>query len=183
MHQRFLLASVLAALSFGAVMPVSAGPLPAVHFGKRLYATRLSEPAGGFSYVPPPGWKIRTFPGAKYKISYATPAQGFAPNLNVVDETAAVGLSDYVRVSMTHMNMAYSQFHVLSQGAFRTSSGLSGIRVMSQGTINGKAVRQIFYVFPAPSSRKIIVTASWLASDGNKYTQATDSAMKTFKLR
>ena len=167
-----------AVLSLAALAPVSAAP--AGH--AETSAVRLSEPSGGFSYLPPAGWRIRTFPGAKYKISYTTPAHGFAPNLNVVDETAAVGLSDYVRASMSHMNLAYSQFRLLSQGAFSTSSGLHGIRVVCQGTLSSRTVRQIFYIFSAPSNRKIIVTASWLASDGDKYTQATDGAMKTFRL-
>ena len=176
MSARFLLAA--AALSLAPVLPASAAP--ASHVGAS--AARLSEPSGGFSYLPPAGWKIRTFPGLKYKICYTTPAGGFAPNINVVDETAPVSLAEYIRVSMAHMNLAYSQFQLLSQAPFVTSSGLHGVRLVSRGTMNSRSVRQIFYVFPAPSSRKIIVTASWLATDGDKYTRAADGAMKTFKL-
>ena len=80
------------------------------------------------------------------------------------------------------MNLAYSKFRVLSQTSFATRPGLRGVRLVSDGTLNSRNVRQIFYIFPAPSNRKIIVTASWLASDGNKYTQAADGAMKTFRL-
>jgi hypothetical protein len=145
-------------------------------------AGRLTEPTGGFSYSPPPGWKIRTFPGLKYKICYAAPAHGFAPNIDVVDETAPMSLAEYMRVSMTHMHLVYAKFHVVTQGAFLTSSSLHGVRLVSNGTINGKNVRQIFYVFPAAKNRKIVVTVSWLASDGNKYTAASDGAMKSFRL-
>lgn len=172
MQFRFVYALALAMI-FGLI----ATSRPAV-----CQAGRLTEPAGGFSYNPPPGWKIRTFPGLKYKICYTTPAQGFAPNINAVDETAPLSLAEYVRVSMTHMNLAYAKFHIVTQGAFLTGSGLHGVRLVSNGTINGKNVRQIFYVFPAAHNRKIIVTASWLASDGNKYTAAADGAMKSFRL-
>jgi len=175
---RCLLAA--AALSLALVLPASAGPVPAGHAGSS--AARLSEPSGGFSYIPPTGWKIRTFPGLKYKICYTTPMGGFAPNINAADETAPVGLNKYVQVSMAHMNLAYSQFHLLNQTPFVTGSGLHGIRLVSTGTISNRTLRQIFYIFPAPSSRKIIVTASWLASEGDKYTRAADGAMKTFRL-
>ena len=157
MQKYFLWATALATLGSGLALPVSAAPLTGRHFGAaRLNAVRLSEPAGGFSYLPPAGWKIRTFPGLKYKISYTTPAQGFAPNISVVDETSALPLKDYVRAGMSHMNLAYSQFRISSQAPFSTSSGLHGVRLMSDGTVGGRHVRQVFYIFPAPSSRKIM---------------------------
>lgn len=146
-------------------------------------AARLSEPAGGFSYVPPPGWHIRTFPGAKYRISFAKPAAGFAPNINVVDETAAVSLDRYMQMSQPAMQKAYTGFHVLSQSPFVTNAGLHGVRMAVDGTFAGRHVRQTFYVFAAANNRKIIVTASWLAADGNKYAAAADGAMKTFLLK
>ena len=182
MSARFLLAANLllaaAALGLAYTPPVSAAP--AGHIGAS--AARLSEPSGGFSYVPPAGWKIRTFPGLKYKICYTMAAGGFAPNINAADETAPVGLNQYVQVSMAHMNLVYSEFHLLNQTPFVTGSGLHGVRLVSTGTISNRTMRQIFYIFPAPSSRKIIVTASWLASEGDKYTRAADGAMKTFRL-
>ena len=185
MQKRFLQAGVPVVLGLGLMLPASAVPLTAAgHFSaRRLNAERLSEPAGGFSYVPPTGWKIRTFPGAKYRISYTTPAQGFAPNINVVDEVAALSLKDYVRAGMSHMNLAYSHFRILSQAPFSTASGVHGVRLMADGTVGGRHVRQAFYIFPAAHSRKIIVTATWLASDGSKYAAAVDGAMKTFALK
>ena len=109
-------------------------------------------------------------------------AAGFAPNINVVDETAAVPMGQYVKMSFAQMKQTYTDYRMLSQAPFVTSAGLQGVRIVSQGTVVGRHVHQIFYIFPAPKNRKIILTASWLASDGAKYTQATDGAMKTFKL-
>ncbi|MGI4788727.1 MAG: hypothetical protein ACRYFS_07735 [Janthinobacterium lividum] len=167
----------LIGLGFAFVLPVSAKTVVA---GK---AARLSEPTGGFSYIPPAGWHVRTFPGMKYRISYAMPSGGFAPNINVVDETAAVPMSRYVPMSLIQMHRMFSTFHLLSQTAFVTKSGLSGVCLRSTATVAGRNVRQVCYMFPAPSDRKLIVTASWLALDGDKYAQAVDASMKTFALQ
>jgi hypothetical protein len=180
MQSRFLWVGALVALSFGITQTVSAKTVnPAPSSG---HSARLTEPSGGFSYVPPVGWHIRTFPGLKYRMSYVM-ASGFAPNINVVDETAPVPLNKYVQMNLTQMTRVYTVFHVLGQSPFVTSSGLHGIRLASTGTVAGKHVHQIFYLFPAPSSRKIVVTASWLAADGEKYTRAVDGSMKTFALK
>ncbi len=144
---------------------------------------RLSEPSGGFSYVPPAGWKVKTFPGLKYKICYAAPSAGFAPNITTLDETAPVGLDEYVRVSFANMKRAYTKLAIKSQGAFVTNSGLRGSRTVTNGTMQGRNVRQVFYIFPAANNRKILATVSWLQASGEKYTAATDAAMKTFTLK
>ena len=143
---------------------------------------RLSEPAGGFSYLPPAGWHIRTLPGLKYKISYAMPANGFAPNINVVDEVSAMPLDKYLQLSMVGMRKAYTKLRVLKQAPFVTASGVPGERLAVEGVVGDKHMHQIFYVFPA-NNRKIVVTASSLASDGGKYDAATDKSIKTFKLQ
>ena len=147
-----------------------------------LAQTRLSEPAGGFSYLPPAGWHIKTLPGLKYKISYAMPANGFAPNINVVDEVSAMPLDKYLQFSMVGMRKAYTSLHVLKQAPFVTASGVHGERLAVDGVVGDKHMHQVFYVFPA-NNRKIVVTASSLASDGGKYDAATDKSIKTFKLQ
>ena len=143
---------------------------------------RLSEPAGGFSYLPPAGWHIKTFPGLKYKISYTMPANGFAPNINVVDEVYAVQLDKYIQLSMVGMRRAYTSLHVLKQAPFVTASGVHGERLAVDGIVANKHMHQLFYVFPA-NNRKIVITASSLASDGGKYDAVTDKSIKTFKLQ
>ncbi len=156
----------------------------AVFFAAPAFAqgTRVAEPSGGFSYTAPAGWHIKTFPGLKYKICYAAPSGGFAPNLTVLDETAAVPLDKYVQLSLRGMQRVYTGLAVVSQKPFATASGLRGVRMAVNGTTQGRKMHQVFYVFPA-GSRKFIATASNLAADGTKYEAATDAAMKTFKLQ
>ena len=58
--------------------------------GKPQHLTKGDEPnrhhEAGFSFVPPADWEIREMPGMKYKPALAKPEDGFAPNVNVVDE-------------------------------------------------------------------------------------------------
>ena len=145
--------------------------------------TRLSEPAGGFSYLPPAGWHIRTLPGLKYKVCFAKPLAGFAPNINTVDEVAPVPMGPYVQASIAQMKRAYANLHVLSQKPFVTASGVHGVRMVTDGLAAGKHMHQVFYVFPGANSRKYVLTASFLASDGSKYDAVTDASMKTFTLK
>ncbi len=173
---RFLPAAALPALMLGLTCVLPASPVLA-------QGTRLSEPAGGFSYLPPAGWHIRTFPGLKYKVCYTTPANGFAPNINTVDEVAPMALGPYMQISVSHMKLAYTSLHVVGQRPFVTASGLRGVRMATDGVVGDKHMHQVFYVFPGSNNRKYVLTASALASDGSKYDAATDASMKTFKLQ
>ncbi len=176
MQPRFLCAIALSVLTVG--LAVSVPAVPALAQG-----TRVSEPTGGFSYVPPPGWHTKPFPGLKYKICYTNSLGGFAPNINILEETAAVPLDKYMQISLVGMKQAYTTFAILSQKPFVTASGIRGVRMVVNGTTGGRNMHQVFYVFPGANDRKYVVTASSLASDGNRYNAATDASMKTFRLR
>ena len=144
---------------------------------------RLVEETGAFSYVPPPGWRVAAVPGLKYHISYGKPAGGFAPNINVVDETAAVPLAEYARLSLKLLQQRYPGFHLLGQSSFVTRSGVQGVKIQAEATPLKQKVRQSFYLFAGHGDQKWVVTASTLASDGSKYDHMLDAAMKTFTLK
>ena len=173
MHIRFSTVFALSALSATLTL---AGPVFA-------QGTRLSEPAGGFSYTVPAGWQIKTLPGLKYRVCYAAPSAGFAPNINIVDEVAAMPLDTYVRVSLKMMQKGYTNLHMVSTTSFPAAAGLVGRRMAITGSLSGRSVYQVFYFFPAANNRKIIATATWLTKDGTKYVAPTNAAMKTFKLQ
>lgn len=176
MPPRFLRAPALFLLALALTVTLSV--LPALAQG-----TRLSEPAGGFSYQPPAGWHIRTFPGLKYKICYTTPAKGFAPNILTVDEVKPMAMGPYMQLSVAHMKLTYTSLHVLSQNSFVTASGIQGVHMVTDEVIGDKHMHQVFYAFPGANNRKYALAASSLASDHGKYDAATDASMKTFRLR
>ena len=138
--------------------------------GGRLFVHRTS------------GMHIKTFPGLKYKSCYTTPSAGFAPNITIVDEVAAVPLDTYMKGSMANMRRAYANLYMVSTALF-PAAGLVGRRMAVTGTLSGKNLYQVFCVFSAANNRKIIATATWLASDGTKYVAPANTAMKTFKLQ
>jgi len=168
--QWFLVLAVgLCMFGAGVITPLAAAP------------AHVSE--ADFSYVPPTGWKVAPFPGAKYHVAYGRPVAGFAPNLNFVDESVGVPLARYAQLNIQQMNLHFPGFHLQSQTPFTTASGLRGVKIVAQTKPQGKVLQQIFFMFPDHGSKKFVGTASTLASDGAKYDRVVDAAMKTFTVK
>ena len=146
------------------------------------HAAQVIAP-GAFSYTAPPGWAVKTFPGMKYKICYAKPAAGFAPNVNVVDEASPVPLAEYARANLALLQSRYPGFHLLGRSSFVTRSGVHGVKLLAVATPAGRNVRQAFYLFAGRGTQKWVVTATTLAVDGNKYDRTLDASLRTFTLK
>ena len=165
MRSPLTLAVLAAALS----VPAHAGP-------------RVADAAGGFSYTAPNGWRAGSLPGSQYKVCYAKPVGGFAPNVNVVEENAPVSVSAYAPAALAPLQARMPGFRLISQSPFVTRAGLRGVRVVAEDAPAGRKLRQIFYLFPGRGARKV-VTASLPAAVAGQYVGAVDAAMKTFTVR
>jgi hypothetical protein len=121
---------------------------------------------------------------SKYKISFAPAANGFAANINVVIETAAVSMNDYVAGSISALKAtpALTNVTVVSQQPFQTAAGLDGQRVVVTDTMGKLNLQQAFYFFDGGSNAKLVITASCLAADGATDAPLFDAALKTFTL-
>lgn len=148
-----------------------------------LAAGPIVEAAGGFSYTPPKGWQTREFPESKYKIAHSAPVNGFAPNINVVDETFPGTISDYAKVNLQNLRTGLADFKLLRQTAFTTGAGLKGLKLVIQSNHQGRTIRQVFYALPGKGAKKYVVTFSAPAEVGSKYDSAVDAALKTFRVR
>ena len=139
---------------------------------------------GLFSYQAPPGWAAQDSPISKYKISLAPAANGFSANINVVIETAAVSLNDYVTGSLGQLEATpmLTNVKVVSQQPFQTAAGLDGQRVVVTDTMGKMNLQQTFYFFDGGSNAKLVITASCLVSDGATDAPLFDAALKTFTL-
>jgi hypothetical protein len=62
--------------------------------------SRRHAESGGVSFIAPAGWKSQAFPGLKYKIAVGPAVAGFAPNINVVDESFTGSLDSYVEENL-----------------------------------------------------------------------------------
>jgi len=152
-------------------------PLFAADVGKRH-----NETAGGFSFCPPQGWTVRNLPGLKYSIVAGPASKGFAPNINVVDETAGMSLTAYVDANKKMLSKAFKSYKELGKREFKTTSGLKGTRLVIQSDQNGTLLRQAFYFFAGTGDNKFVVTCSALASGGEEIDEVFEASLKTFVL-
>lgn len=131
----------------------------------------------------PPGWQIKNIPGVKYKAAVGKPANGFAPNINVVDEVFPQSVEEYADANEKTLQKAMPGYKKLSRAPFTTSSNAKGVRLATEQTQNGRKLRTIFYLFATTNGPKLVVTCISLASDGTKYDSAFDKAMKSMTIK
>jgi hypothetical protein len=145
--------------------------------------TQIVEAAGGFAYTVPQGWRTGNLQQVKYKIAYTTPVKGFAPNVNVVDESFKGSIQEYVQRNVAALEKQFSQFKNLGQSAFKTTSGLNGVKLVSEAEQQGNKLRQVFFFFPGKGDKKFVITFSALAEEGKKYDAKVEKSLKTFVLK
>jgi len=140
------------------------------------------EKAGGFSYNPPDGWEIIEFPGIKYRISRGPMRNGFAPNINVVDETFSGTLSAYVEANLENMPKFFTiNFKVHKRGEIKTEDGEDAIFLAIENEQQRRMLRQTFY-FLMSGNRKYVVTCTALAEGGEALDSVFEKSVKTFRL-
>lgn len=135
-----------------------------------------------FSYQLPAGWQLMEMPGLKYKISHTTPADGFAPNITVVDENFNGSLKEYVELNIKALESAFQDFNKVSVNTFKTDSKASASKLVTENTQQGKKLYQIFYFFDG-GSKKFVTTCTQLAGDNKAIEAACDSSMNTFSVK
>jgi hypothetical protein len=159
------------------VMIVDGLPCLAQGLGGRHF-----EKEGGFSYQPPTGWKITELPGMKFKGVFGPPVDGFSPNINFVGEAASDSLQDYVEGTLKALQSAFRGFEKLNQTTFKTDVGQTGIKLITQGELGRKMLRQTYYIFEVSKGRKLVVTCSALAKGGEIFDKVFDESLKTLIL-
>lgn len=143
---------------------------------------RHIETAGGFSFCVPKGWNARDRPGMKFKIILGQAADGFSTNINVVDEEFSGVLGDYVTANKLSLTELLKDYQEVSESNFKTESENPCIKLTITDEQNGIKLRQAFYFFNGPLGKKLVITCSALAKDGEKFDLLFDASMKTFKL-
>ena len=137
---------------------------------------------GVFSYQAPKGWVVKDASISRYKVCVGPPKNNFAPNINVVVQTVAKPLADYVELNKTQLQSTplFQNLQILDEKPFATSGGVQGTRVVVKDTLGKLNLQQIFYFFAGSGDTKIVVTASSLVDDGDQYAPVFDASMKTF---
>lgn len=153
--------------------------------GQAEHLTKGDEPGrsreAGFSFVPPKGWQPREMPGLKFKPVLGTPEDGFAPNINIVDEAFGGPLDTYVNANLENMQKMMPGFVNVSTEAFRSDDGLDAKKLTTESDQNNMHMRQLFYMFPG-NGRYFVVTCSDLREHKGKHDTECDASAKTFRL-
>jgi hypothetical protein len=141
---------------------------------------RHAESGGRFSFIAPAGWRSQVFPGLKYKIVVGPAVAGFAPNINIVDESFTGSLDSYVEKNLANLRRVFTKFRLLKQDGFTTTDGLQGARMVVEDEQGGRMLRQSFYFF-SRGETKFVVTCSALAESGDELAPVFEATMKTFR--
>ena len=150
-------------------------------FAKELEG-RHFEKEGGFSYQPPKGWKIKEVPGMKYKFVFGPPIDRFSPNMNFVDEAFSGGLDHYVDLNVKALHSNFKGFEKFNQTTFKTAAGQTGIKLTTQAEQNGRRIRQTYYFFELSKEKKLVVTCSASAKDGEAFDKVFEETLETLLL-
>ncbi len=142
---------------------------------------RYTAPDNSFSFIPPEGWEKQDMPGMKYKIFITQPAEKFAPNIGIVDESSNLSLKDYVDASRKVLAGTVESFKELSLEPFTAEGSLQGYRLSFKSRYMDKDLIQTQYYFSAPN-KKFIITCSMAEKDTRPIFSQCDKSLKTFQL-
>lgn len=142
---------------------------------------RLHERAGGFSYDPPSGWQIMSFPGQKFRISHGPRENGFAANINVVEEDFEGTLADYTELNLANIKQLFAGLTVLDRMELETDDGQPMLAIVTENQQQDRTLRQSFF-FVGRGGKKFVLTCSALADGGENLDATFVKAMKTFRL-
>lgn len=166
--KKFLFAALLFLLSAGFIYSQNA-------------TKEVKETAGGFSYLIPADWSIGKIDGMDYQMARDKAVNGFAPNINVLQEKNSYTFDEYYKINIKDLKDFSSDYKEISTEEFITDSGLKGKKHVCSDKQVGKNIMHAYYFFEKKDKTKIIITGSALADDRGKYLPVFDSIAKSFK--
>jgi hypothetical protein len=142
---------------------------------------RHYEASGGFSYIPPAGWELVESSRGEYKVVRGPEADGFAPNITIVDEPFSGSLEEYVSSSLENMGDFFTELQLISQEEFDPDEGPAGVRIVTENVQSGRALHQTYYLFDA-GAKKLVITCTRLAGAGEEMDAACEAGVKTLRI-
>lgn len=104
----------------------------------------------------------------------------FKANINIVDEQYAGTVESYGKLSLAGIKKMLKGLVVAQSGSFKTTSGITGYRVVFTAVYGDKKMRQISYALPGKGATKLVFTFSCLAQEGAKYDKVVDASINSF---
>jgi len=161
---------LLAVLALLAVVPARA-----------LTAAEQRLQLDGFSLVPPSVLLVkREIPGLKFPVFFAPPKDGFAPNLNFVDEPFEAEWGAYVNATLEGIKTGLKAEILTPPTAFELPSKLRCTRIVYRSAVTGKTVRGTCYLIQLNPRKAVVITFSSLPADGDKWDAPIAESIRTF---
>ncbi len=134
----------------------------------------------GFSLVPPSVLPVkREIPGFKFPFFFAPPKDGFAPNLNFVDEPFGAEWDAYVNATLENIKTGLKAEILAPPAVFELPSKLRCTRIVYRSAVTGQPVRGTCYLIQLNPRKVIVVTFSSLPADGDKWDAPIAESIRT----
>lgn len=149
--------------------------------GGPVAATQLSETP--FEFTVPSGWTVRSWKGMKFKLCFGPVSNGFAPNMNIMEDKASMTVDKYCQTNEAVLKQKIPSLKIKGKSYFKTAKGLQGVKLVTNSNQEKRNLTQTFYMFPGKGDAKYVVTCTTLATGAAKWGPQFDKSMKTFVVK
>ncbi|MDW8351722.1 MAG: hypothetical protein RML99_07405 [Anaerolineae bacterium] len=147
----------------------------------RQTANRVVEEAGGFSYVPPTGWRVEATNLSEFKVLFGrSDGSGFTPNVNFNVSQSDAALDEFKALAIQELEAGISGFALLSESTLVTERGNDVVKLVCNSTLQRRSLRQIFYLVDF-GPRKLVVTYTRLRNSQQQNDAAVEAMIKTIE--
>ena len=144
-------------------------------------SSRLSQPAGRFSFVTPDGWFRSKLPGMEFLVVSGPADYGMQPNFFVEGTTPTTNVAEAATVLVGRYRSNYPSYAVSNQTAFATMSGMTGTRILAHRETRDALPVALYHYVVLDRDRVIQVTCSCSQPVSARYEPIFDTAMKSIE--
>ncbi|KAB2648073.1 MAG: hypothetical protein DVB27_01975 [Verrucomicrobia bacterium] len=135
----------------------------------------------GFPLVPPSVLPVkREIPGLKFPVFFAPSKDGFAPNLNFVDESFDAEWDAYLNATLENIKTGLKAEILTPAAVFELPSKLRCTRIVYRSAVTGQPVRGTCYLIQLTPPKAVVITFSSLPAEGNKWDAPIAESIRTF---
>ena len=144
---------------------------------------RHVERAGGFSFMPPPGWKMVKHPKQPYAVAAGPRRNAFTPTLFFADREAASSVGAFIEQTVKDGQAKFKDFKKIQVGVVKTNGGKSTAdKLVIESSPEAEArLRQTTYVITKSSGSYLVAYCTGLADEAVAFDKLCDGAIGTFK--
>jgi hypothetical protein len=146
---------------------------------KPFPASRLSLPAGGFSFVTPDGWFRSKVAGIDFLVVCGPQDYGMQPNIFIEGIIPSTNPVEAVTTLVSRYKANYRSYGVSTQEVFTTASGLTGMKITAGRKNNDAVPMSLFHYTVLARDHVFLATCSCSQPVAGRYEPVFDAAMKS----